>query len=727
MIATSPDGQWAVVRRGREVSLLANAAGPATSRLELPTEDADLVIVGPPSVLAIVTREPAEDGGAATGWVLLHQPPYLDPVARLELEVPMRLAAVTGPRLVLVSLDGKAVSIVRVAGRALSAQPLVPGSPIEFAVGLERNQVLFGLWRKLEAWDAVSCRPLFRMQLQLPPPPRTIGPAHGHLWAVRPGGEDVLLCRLSDGRPFQHSVGAPIDEVVSHPASPLLILATARGLVRLHCFAHTLTAIDAPWHPGMSLAQLVVGDDISLVGGGDRDDELWRVPVGGAGAPAIVSAAAEAPIVPVATATDELPAMRESTDSDASDASDATSPAPAGHAPESRSASGDAFEASWPPRRERLAERADPPAAGSGEADGNSGPGAGEPPWPRARGRIELAGPPPRHRIELAESPARDRIELATAAHDEASAPSPPPEPPRVTGTTGITGITGIRGLRARPVEPREPIERGDPPGSVGIAGGADVRAATPELPAEPRAAIGWSRLGGGARRPDAAATEVRGAEQRDRNWREPLAAYAAELLRGSDAPEVPAVAPRSELEQLVHRLGLAAGAQRALVVLYGLYLVGEPALSIARLAHALHEWTEPLGRGELVAHAMVRRRGGQIALRGAVTDLLDGVAPRAIRVAGTAAPPPRPGVRQLARAGRSEAALEAALVAQLDRIAVIVGPAARAVLEAALHGATAVAFEPPPARPAPWPRDGSLVVIAAPDPPGWVAELPSL
>ena len=187
MITTSPDGQWAAVRRGREVSLLAAGAGPVTSRIELETDEADLVIVGPPSVLAIVTRGPGggftstpgpkmEGGGFAptpgVNRMVLYQPPYLDAVARLDLDTAMQIAAVTGPRVALVSRDGKAVTIVRIAGRALSAQPIDTGSPVEFAVGLERNQILFGLLRKLEAWDAVSGRPLLRMQLQLPPPPR---------------------------------------------------------------------------------------------------------------------------------------------------------------------------------------------------------------------------------------------------------------------------------------------------------------------------------------------------------------------------------------------------------------------------------------------------------------------------------------------------------------------------------------------------------------------------
>jgi hypothetical protein len=578
MITTSPDGQWAAIRRGREVSLLASGAGPATARIELDTDEADLIIVGPPSVLVIVTR--AADGDGANRLVL-YQPPYLEAVAQLELEVAMRIAAVTGPRIALVALDGKAVTIVRVAGRALSAQPLDTGSPVEFAVGLERNQVLFGLLRKLEAWDAVSGRPLLRMQLQLPPPPRVVGPAQGHVWAMRPGGDDIMVCRLSDGRPFRHYVGAPIEEVVYHPASPLLIVATSRGLVRLHCFAHSLTVIDAPWQPGVALAQLVVGDDISLLGAPDHDPEPWRVPIGGAGAPAITLEGAEPPSEAPLTAASRLRAMRERTLPDLIDPARPAAPAPL---------------------------------------------------------------------------------------------PAPAPAPAPVM-TTRI--------------------------GDAAVASAAPA----PALPSFGRRAAEPARV---------------------RAWREPLAVYAAELVRGTEA-EVPVVAADTELGQLAHRLALPAGTRRALVVLYGLHLVGEPGLSIARLGHALGDWTEALGQGELGALAMLRRRGGKIGLRGAVADLIDGASPRAIRVVGgAAATTPRPGAARLARDGKSDAAIESELAAQLGRIAVIEGGAALGLLEARLHGATAVALAAPLARPLPWPRDAGLIVVADPTTAGWVATLPS-
>jgi hypothetical protein len=222
-------------------------------------------------------------------------------------------------------------------------------------------------------------------------------------------------------------------------------------------------------------------------------------------------------------------------------------------------------------------------------------------------------------------------------------------------------------------------------------------------------------------------AAGLRSAESpRTRAWRDPLAAFGAELVRGGDA-ELPVVAADTELGQLAHRLGLPAGARRALVALYGAYLIGEPGVALARLAHALGDWTEALGQGELGALAMLRRRGGKVWLRGSVTDLLDGAGPRAIRVIGSAAAALRSGATRLARDGRSDAAIETELAHQLGRIAVIEGGAALALLEARLHGTTAVALAPPAARPLPWPRDAGLIVVAEPAAPAWVAALPAL
>ena len=273
-LVSSPDGQWVAARRGKDVVLLASGHAPPVGQLALEHDDVDLALVGPPVVLVAVSRH--ADGTT----VVLHQPPYLDAVARLDLEAPYHLAAITGPRMALVSKDAKQVTIVRAAGRALSAQAISVGGPVELSVGLDRNQLLFAILRKLEVWDAVSGRPLLRLQLQLPPPPRSVGGAAGHLWTTRPDSDEIFVYRLSDGRPFRHQAGAPIERVICHPASPVLVLVTPRGLIRLHCLAHALSVIEVPWPPAgdASLAQLVAGDDIQLLGLGDGP-EPWRVAI----------------------------------------------------------------------------------------------------------------------------------------------------------------------------------------------------------------------------------------------------------------------------------------------------------------------------------------------------------------------------------------------------------------------------------------------------------------
>ena len=518
-LVTGPDAQWAAARDGKTVVLLAGGAAPPVGQLELPNDDCDIALVGPPNVLAVVSRHPAR--------VTLHEPPYLEAVASLDLEVPARLAATIGPRLVLVDAEGKNVLVVRTQGRALSVQKIDPGSPIELAVGLERNQVLLALLKKLEVWDAVSGRPLLRPQLALPPPPRTVGAAQGHLWATRPNSDEVFVYRLSDGRPFRHQVGAPVERVVCHPASPLIVLVTARGLVRLHCFAHSLLLVDgAPYTPGTPLALLVDGEDIALIGMPDAG-EPWGIALGGHTAPA-----------------------------------------------------GDAAPAS------------------------------------------------------------------------------------------------GLRAMRAPAID-----------------GPSDPRAAAPA----------------GAR-----------------GWRDALATFGTDLVRGVDG-ELPIVAVDSELGELAQRLGLSAAARRALVALYALYLVGEPAVSIARLAKALGDWSEPLGQGDLAALALVDKTGGKVGLRRAVTELLDGAAPGAIRLVGGAPTTPRAGAYRVSRDARADAVIEAELATLLGRIAVVEGDLPTGLVEARLHGATAVSFAPPTDRPRPWPRGAGLVLVLYGTQTAWVADLPDL
>jgi len=648
MITTSLDGQWALVRRGREALLLASGCAPVVGRHELDSDDVELAFVGPPTVAVAIARAPEPK-------VVLLQVPGLEPMARLELERPMKLAAITGPRFALVADDAKSAVIVRAAGRGLSSQSVDLGSPLELAVGLERNQLLFSLLRKLEVWDAVSGRPLLRLSLQLPPPPRTVGAAQGHLWCTRPGSDEVHVYRLSDGRPFRHYVGATVEQVICHPASPVLVLVTPQGLVRLHCFAHSLTLIDAPWTPGTPLAQLAAGDDLRLLGLATGTLEPWSVAISSAGSPLATSAPPRAS--DDAMTTDKVRTLRERMQAQAHAASE-TPPTTAS------SAGAHAAPAVTPPA---ITLAGTPPAV----APPAVAPPAVTPP------AITLAGTPPAVTPPAVTPPAVASHAVTPPAVTPAVTP-PAVTPPAVT------------------------------PPAITLAGTPPASAPSAASPAAPQRADATS------------------ATTRSPAWRDPLAAFGLDLARGAEV-EAPVVGSDTELADLAQRLGLSPAARRALTVLYGVYLAGAPALPLARLARVLGDWTEPLGQGDLGALAMLSRHGGKVRLRAAVTHLLDGLAPRAIRVAGAGASAPRPGAVRLDRDGRSDAAIEAALVERLGRIAALDGDATTGVLEARLHGATALALTAPTARPSPWPRDAALIVVADAMAPAWVSSLPAL
>ncbi len=210
------------------------------------------------------------------------------------------------------------------------------------------------------------------------------------------------------------------------------------------------------------------------------------------------------------------------------------------------------------------------------------------------------------------------------------------------------------------------------------------------------------------------------------RVWRDALAAYGAELARGVD-PEAPLVALDTELGDLSHRLGLTLAARRALVALYATYLVGQPALSIARLARIMGDWSEALGQGQLGALALLDRKDGTVRLAQPVTDLLDGAAPREVRLVGGAPSTPHLGAHRMPRESRTDAEIEAELATRFHRIAIIEGACAAGLLEARIHGATAVTFIAPSARPRPWPHGAGLVIVLYGTQAAWLADLPNL
>lgn len=620
-LATSPDGQWIATRAGRLVTLLVprtalavtapqDDGALATPRLsagvagafELASDDADLAgVVGPPAVFLAVVR------GPDTTRVALYQPPELEPATELELGARAHIETVGNGRIALVTEDRREMTIVRAAGRGLASHPVDLGeSPIEFAVAIERNQLVISQPRKLEVWDAVSGRPLRRLAMELPPPPRLVGAAAGHMWIVRPGTDEIVIYRLSDGRPFRHYVGAPIDDVAAHPMSPLIVLVTRRGLVRLHCFAHSLFGIDSPWQPDEPLAQLVSGDDISLLGWSARSPEPWSVAISGSGAPGVAEPIAQQTSQQTApqTAADKLKAMR-----DASPGSASSVARPTG-------------------------------------------------------------------------------IQIALNSGEPTTFVARPPN--------------------VMPGGPIAPMP-GAPIAIAPIAPSTTPTTAAPTLVAPAPATSAAFQVGAG-----------------DGSWRDALASFARELLRGVDG-ELPPAGAETTLHVLGRRLGLSTQASRALGVLYALHLVGEPAIAIARLAFQLGDWTEALGQGQLGGLAMLERARGTVALAPAVTDLLDGAPPRDVRLVGGPATTPRAGAWRLNRDGRTDAEIEAQLARELEHVAIVEGRLAPALLEARLYGATAVALAPPGERPRPWPIGAGLVLVLYGTASAWIADVPLL
>jgi hypothetical protein len=115
--------------------------------------------------------------------------------------------------------------------------------------------------------------------------------------------------------------------------------------------------------------------------------------------------------------------------------------------------------------------------------------------------------------------------------------------------------------------------------------------------------------------------------------------------------------------------------------------------------------------------------------LRRAVAELLDGCGPRAVRIVGAGAPVVHAGAHRIARDGRSDAELEAALAKDLGKIAIATDGEALedALLEARMYGCMAVSLAVPTARPVRWPRDAGLVFVLYGAPHAWVADLPTL
>ena len=372
-LLASPDGQWCAVRRGRQsawysLTSAASSGEPLdepVARVELPEPSSELVLIGPPTQALTITR-----AGDTTALQLL-QPPKMERIATLTLAGRWLAAAVTGSRAALIAEDARSCTVIRAAGRSLVAQLIDPGPGlVELVLGMERQQLAIATTKKLELWDAVAGRPLTRLQLQLPPPPRTVGSAAGHWWILRAEQQQILLLRLSDGRPFMHNIGAPIRAVVSHPASPWLVVVTPTGLLRLSCYAHSTAELDAPVAESYAIAP--AGDEAVLIGASGFAQPPWvmRLSASAAatGVPRVTSSVVVATSTMGSVATVPAPSAATAGTAGAKGQAAAKTAAAATTAGASGSAGGgDATE-----RLRAMRERAEGPAAAAPWADASA-------------------------------------------------------------------------------------------------------------------------------------------------------------------------------------------------------------------------------------------------------------------------------------------------------------------------------------------------------------------
>ncbi len=265
--------------------------------------------------------------------------PGLGEATRCALPAGSNVRAIVGERVVL-DAGGLEATVARFLGKKIDRSSFTMKLPAQHVLAQEEHRVLVVNPQATELLDTVSKRVSSRVQLPLPPAPREVGATHQlrYVWTFRPGRHELFIVRLSDGRPFQQLMDAPITAVLASVNGPWVVVCTEAGPRRLHVQTLAVHALDADvaqaacvtggaepslyWIDRMMRVQrthlggqAVVGD--GRVGGGGLRMEIEPVgTVGGpkhaptatpaatpatATAPALAPAAAPVPAVSVST------------------------------------------------------------------------------------------------------------------------------------------------------------------------------------------------------------------------------------------------------------------------------------------------------------------------------------------------------------------------------------------------------------------------------------------
>lgn len=172
--------------------------------------------------------------------------PGLGEATRCALPTGSNVRAIVGERVVL-DAGGLEATVARFLGKKIDRSSFTMKLPAQHVLAQEEHRVLVVNPQATELLDTVSKRVSSRVQLPLPPAPREVGATHQlrYVWTFRPGRHELFIVRLSDGRPFQQVLDAPITAVLASVNGPWVVVCTEAGPRRLHVQTLAVHALDA--------------------------------------------------------------------------------------------------------------------------------------------------------------------------------------------------------------------------------------------------------------------------------------------------------------------------------------------------------------------------------------------------------------------------------------------------------------------------------------------------
>ncbi|MBE7451710.1 MAG: hypothetical protein HS111_23320 [Kofleriaceae bacterium] len=232
LVARSDDSQLAYAHGGR-LGLL----DPALREL------ATIERPGPPRWLGFVGAQLALlDGDELIALDL----PSLAEGARVALPPGLGALAVVGDR---VALGGAGLTVVvaRLLGRKIDLSDFTMTVPAQHVLPLPDHELLVVSAARTDVVDAVSKRVSARLHLPLPPTPREAGTTNGlrYVWTFTHGRPELFVVRLSDGRPFQQLLDAPVRAVHASVGGGWVVADTDAGPRRVHTQTLAAHAVDA--------------------------------------------------------------------------------------------------------------------------------------------------------------------------------------------------------------------------------------------------------------------------------------------------------------------------------------------------------------------------------------------------------------------------------------------------------------------------------------------------